>query len=227
MLFNNFSFQALNTKLNEYFNSVYRKNYWTLRHIKSEIISSIDVRVLISFIFFVGVQLAVLPIYSALFFCMLINNSYMVYNYAYSPQQVEVVCGDRFRHFRSASLEFIYNITFRRVYVNSFTLVYKTLKFYNNYSPGSSNLPKKTIIVIKIILHFAMFIIWNMILGAPWFIVCRSFQYSKAFRSWRWSTYQRYTLRGKVINNYQMDELLPGLNYRIYQIDNSVWNFNP
>jgi hypothetical protein len=159
MLFKESNFRTLYLKLSKYLNSVCEKNYGTLWYVKYQIAHSLDLYVLISFIFFVGVQLAVLPIYSALFFCMLINNSYMVYNYAYSPQQVEVVCGDRFRHFRSASLEFIYNITFRRAYVNSFTLVYKTLKFYNNYSPGSSNLPKKTIIAIKIIPHFAMFII--------------------------------------------------------------------
>ena len=227
MLLKGFNLRTLYLKLSKYLNSVYEKNYGTLWYVKYQIVHSLDLCVLISFIFFVGVQLVVMPIYSALFFYMLINNSYRVYNYAYSPQQIEVACGDHFKHFHSASLEFIYNITFRRAYVNSFTLVYKTLKFYNNYSLGNSNLSKKTTIVIKIILHFIVFIIWNMILGVPWFIVCRSFQYSKAFRSWRWSTYQRYTLRGKVINNYQVRELDPGLFYRIYRTNNSIWNFNP
>ena len=227
MLLKGFNLRTLYLKLSKYLNSVYEKNYGTLWYVKYQIVHSLDLCVLISFIFFVGVQLIVMPIYSALFFYMLINNSYRVYNYAYSPQQIEVVCGDHFKHFHSASLEFIYNITFRRAYVNSFTLVYKTLKLYNNYSLGNSNLSKKTTIVIKIILHFIVFIIWNMILGVPWFIVCRSFQYSKAFRSWRWSTYQRYTLRGKVINNYQVQELDPGLFYRIYRTNNSIWNFNP
>ena len=159
MLLKGFNLRTLYLKLSKYLNSVYKKNYGTLWYVKYQIVHSLDLCVLISFIFFVGVQLVVMPIYSALFFYMLINNSYRVYNYAYSPPQIEVACGDHFKHFHSASLEFIYNITFRRAYVNSFTLVYKTLKFYNNYSLGNSNLSKKTTIVIKIILHFIVFII--------------------------------------------------------------------
>ena len=227
MLFNKFSFQALNTRLNEYFNSVYRKNYWTLRHIKSEIISSIDVCVLISFIFFVCVQSATLPIYSALFFYMLLNHSYRLYRYIYNHQQTEITSGDDFRHFNYAWLQFIYNITYRRASINSFNVIYKTLKLLKNCSYSKRKTSTRIITSIKTLLYFLLIFMWNLILGVPWFIVYRSFQYSRAFRLWRWSSRHRAPLRCRVINNYQLSELDPGIYFRIFKKNHSNWNFNP
>ena len=75
---------------------------------------------------------------------------------------------------------------------------------------------------------YALFLLlWNLITGTPWLIVSRSFQYSKAFRFLEGSSpFDPLLMSGLVINNYQMSELLPGLNYRIYKAKGSVWNFN-
>ena len=230
MLFNQFNLKTLYPKLTKYFNSVYENNYWTLRYIKHEIIHSFNIYVLISFVFFIAMQLVFLPIYSVAFFCMLLVNVYKVYNYLYNPQQTEVVCGDNFRHFRSVWLEFTYNITFRRACVNSFTIVYKTLKLYKNYSSNKSITPGRAAIFVKMLLYFIMFVLWSLVLGVPFMIICRSFQYSRAFRSWRYSPLRPnkpHLLRVRIINNYQVRELNPGIFYRIYKANNTIWNFNP
>ena len=90
---------------------------------------------------------------------MLLINIYKVYNYTYSPQQAEIACQDHFKHFRSVWLEFAYNITFRRARVNSFAIVYKTLKLYRGYSYGKSTPLVRAFIFTLILLYFIMFVL--------------------------------------------------------------------
>ena len=230
MLFSRLNLKTLYPKLIKHINTTYEDNYWTLQYIKYQIVASFDVCVLVSFIFFLSIQLFFLPVYSVIFFCMLLVNVYKVHNYIYNSRQTEVRCGDRFWHFRNAWLEFIYNITFRRACVNSFTIIYKTLKLCKNNKLSKSTEPVGVAIFVKILLYFITFTLWSFVLGVPFMIVCRSFQYSKAFRSWRYSPLRPnkpHLLRGLIINNYQVRELDPGIFYRIYKTNNSIWNFNP
>ena len=134
----------------------------------------------------------------------------------------------QFRQFQCVWLEFIYNITYRRAHISSFGVLYRILKFSKGNTTNHQSIFNKLISYLKVLLYALSILSWNLITGTPWFIISKSFQYSRAFRGhWGQSPIKYRVMRSLVINNYQMDELLPIINYRIYKIGNLVWHFNP
>ena len=200
--------------------------YWTLQRWVDLIVRSCNIYVIISFICFINIHLIFLPIYFTLYLLALAVYIYRIYTYVYTPNQRELASLNQFRHFRNVYVEFIYNITFRRACVNSFIIIYKILKFCKGSTLNKPTIPRKLITYTRVLFYCAILLIFNVVFGTSWFIVRRSFQYSKAFWFSQYSLFDPYIMRVRIINNYQTKELFPGLSYRIYKTDNFIWNFN-
>ena len=220
--------QNLLSKLTKHFTSIYRRYPAFVKHVKYQVTSSCDIYVLTALILFIIIQSLFWPIYVTLYLFMLLVNGYRIYNYKHQLNETEVASIEQFREFEYVWLEFIYNITYRRAHVNSFSMLYRVLKLLKGNTCNHKNIFNKWLVYLKTLFYTLFLLLWNLITGTPWLIVSRSFQYSKAFRFLEGSSpFDPLLMSGLVINNYQMSELLPGLNYRIYKAKGSVWNFNP
>jgi len=221
-------FQNLLNKSTSKLSLKYKHYTLLVRYIKYQVTHSCDIYVVLAFTLFITMQLVLWPIYWVLYLIMLVTNSYRIYCYRFGLHETEVSSTQEFYQSQYVWLEFIYNITYRRACVNSFSILYKVLKLFKGSNSSHLGVFRKIITYVKVLLHVLSIILWNLTTGIPWFIVSRAFQYSKAFRFLRdESPLDPLIMRQLVLNNYQMDELLPGLNYRIYKTDNSIWNFNP
>ena len=215
-------------KLIKYLVSVRKQYFPPTWFIMIHVKASCDIIVIVSFVLFIVIQSVLWPIYIVLYWTFLLVHSYRIYNYVYQLGKTEVTPRDQFWQSQGEWPEFIYNITYRRAYINSFGVLYKILKVSKGATGISRNIFTKLLAYLKILLNVLLILLWNLITGTPWLIVSRSFQYSKAY----WylegrSPFNCRIMRGKIINNYQMKELLPVINYRIYKTCSSVWNFNP
>ena len=207
---------------------IYKGYLAFIKHIKYQISYSCDIYVIIAFIFFIVIHSVFWPIYVSMYLFMLLANGYRICNYRYQPRKTEVAPIKEFYRSRYMWLEFIYNITYRRAHVNSFSMLYRILKLLKDDTYNYQNVFSKWVVYLKTLFHALFILLWNLITGTPWLIISRSFQYSKAFRFLGDdSPFDPLLMRQLVLNNYQMSELLPGLNYRIYKTSDSVWNFNP
>ena len=212
----------------DYLNLLYWQYPARRAYIRYQLVSSCNIYVIIAFIFFVILQLIFWPIYVTFYLFMLLFNGYRIYKYVYTPSLLEVASVEWFYCSSYVWVNFIYNITYRRAHVNSFSTLYRVLKLWKGSTVLDRGILFKLIIYIKTLLFFLFILSWNLITGIPWLIISRSFQYSKAFRFLRdESLFDPLLMRQLVINNYQTKELLPGINYRLYKANGSVWNFNP
>ena len=217
--------------LNVQLSLIFKNNIRSWRKLKYDFKdpSTYSIAVLSSFLFFVVVQAVLLPLYLFIYLCMLMVYSTNIYNYVYSPNQLEVVPIEHFYRFSNMYLEFVYNITYRRACINSFITLYSVLKFWHTTNTRKPNILERALLFLKLIMSLSFRLLCKLITGISWFIIARSFQYSKAFRGV--PKYRRFnlemTIRGYILNSYQLQELSPGIFYRIYKMDNTCWNFNP
>lgn len=185
-------------------------------------VRSCNLYVIIAFCCFVHIHLIFLPVYCILYLLTLLVYVYRTYTYVYDTHKKELTSINQFSHFRNVYVEFIYNITFRRACVNSFTIVYKILQFWKGSILTQPTTYKKVITYIQVICYCLLLVLFNIIFGTPWFIIRRSFEYSKAFWYSKYSLFDPEIVRGRIVNNYQTKELFPGLFYRIYKTNNII-----
>ena len=215
---------------NDRLNLIFKNNTHSLKMLKYDLQdpSTYSVAVFSSFLFFIIIQTTLLPLYLLIYSYMLMFYSTNIYNYVYDPNQLEVVPIEHFYWFPNMYLEFVYNITYRRACINAFITLYSMLKFWNTNNLYKSNSLEKIFLFVKLITSLCFRLLCRLITGTSWFVIARSFQYSKAFRGV--PKYRRFHLemliRGYIINNYQVRELNPGIFYRIYRVENTCWNFN-
>ena len=108
--------------------------------------STYSIAVLSSFLFFIVVQAVLLPLYFFIYLCMLIVYSTNIYNYVYSPNQLEVVPIEHFYRFSNMYLEFVYNITYRRACINSFTILYSVLRCWHTTNIRKPNILERVLL---------------------------------------------------------------------------------
>lgn len=215
-------------KNNYYYNYISDNYFVSWWFIKYQITYLYKPYVVVAFLLFIAVQTILLPIYCILYVCMLLVNGLRVLYYLLQQRQSEVCPIKEFSNFENAWAQFIYNVTYRRACINSFTLLHFILKLFKDSTFNKTTLTTRLVTYFNVMLRVTLRLLWNILTGIPWFIITRSFQYSKAFCWTReWSPFDTRFIRGYIINNYQMDELFPGLDYRIYKSKSTTWNFNP
>ena len=74
---------------------------------------------------------------------MLLVNGYRIYNYKHQLNETGVASIEQFREFEYVWLEFIYNITYRRAHVNSFSMLYRVLKLLKGNTCNHKNIFNK------------------------------------------------------------------------------------
>ena len=106
-------------------------------------------------------------------------------------------------------------------------MVYTVLKFFKNSNTTQSNNGKKLTKYLFLIIFLVFIMLVKSTLGISYRILQKSFSYSLAFGYEKYSLFDPYIWRGRIVNNYQIHELSPVLFYRIYKTNESLWNFNP
>lgn len=107
--------------------------------------------------------------------------------YAFDKTKLEVKCNDQFRVFNNVFVQFTYNITYRRAAVNSFATLYNVLKLTKDSTiPLGNNVNVLKCFLLAVFLLVSILI--KLTLGISYYILRRSFTYSRAF------AYEKYQL---------------------------------
>ena len=201
--------------------------YWKIKTYRNRLFRFCNIRVISVFIILVITQLTLTPIYLSIYLYALTSHLFAVVSYINTETKLEVKCNDQFKVFNNVFVEFLYNITYRRAYTNSFSMVYTVLKFFKNSNTRQSNNGKKLTRYLFLIIFLVFIMLVKSTLGISYRILQKSFSYSLAFGYEKYSLFDSYIWRGRIVNNYQIHELSPVLFYRIYKTNESLWNFNP
>lgn len=184
--------------------------------------------VFIFFIFFILLHLTTSPFYIIVYIWHLLINIKRVLEYVQNPEILELQSPSIFKRFPNQWQELVYNMTYRRAVVTAFITTYNPLKFTKLPDRKSTSIRNKLTLLLRLVLWLLVRSIWMLLFQLSWQIVSRSYRFAMAFSGVHsYKDFDITTIRHRVINNYQSDDLCPGLYLRIYKTNNSIWNFNP
>lgn len=184
--------------------------------------------VFIFFIFFVLLHITTSPFYIIVYIWHLLINIKRVFEYARNSAILELQAPSIFKRFPNQWRELVYNMTYRRAVVTAFITTYNPLKFAKSSDRKSTSTRSKLTLLLRLVIWLLVRSIWMLLFQLSWQVVSRSYRFAMAFSDvYSYKDFDVKTIRSRVINNYQSDDLCPGLYLRIYKTNNSIWNFNP
>lgn len=133
-----------------------------------------------------------MPIYLSIYLYALISHLFAVISYINTETKLELKCNDQFKVFNNVFIEFFYNITYRRAYTNSFSMIYTVLKFFKNSNITQSNNDKKLTRYFFLIIFLVFIMLVKSTLGISYHILQKSFSYSLAFAYEKYSLFDPY-----------------------------------
>lgn len=161
-----------------------------------------------------------LPFYVSVFTYHLLINIWLVYVYTQDPTVLELQARSIFNRFPNQWVELIYNTLYRRAVFSAFVTTYKLLQLIKATNRTPTGFRAKLLLLLVRLVCISLF-------QVPWQIVSRSYHYTMAFSYvYSYRNFRINIIRTRIINNYQLGDLHPGLYLRVYKDDKSEWNFN-
>lgn len=181
--------------------------------------------VLVAYVFFIMLHLLTLPLYILVYTFYLLINIWRAYVYIQDPKVLELQAHSIFKRFPNQWTELIYNMLYRRAVVAAFVTVYKLLQLIKTPKHNSAGVCELPTLLSKLTLLLIRFVC-VVLFRVSWQIVSRSYRFAMAFSSeYSYEHFDINIVRGLIINNYQLDDLRPGLYLQIYKDDKCKWNF--
>lgn len=206
------------------------RNYYTeliVHYKRARAHNFFNIYVLVFFVVFIVIHMVSLPLYILLFMLNLIKHTSNIIGYwYYSQPQIQL----EYKHYSSefSWVEILYNVTYRRANLVSFTLLYLILKTGLGKSLQRPDFKNRLAIILKNMIIIFIRFLWVVTLYVPLGIITRSYEYASAFWSTTYNTRNKFEiLRSLVINNYMLSETEYALSLRIYRTTLTCWNFNP
>lgn len=151
-----------------------------------------------------------------------------MFEYMRNPDVLELQAPATFKRFPNQWRELVYNMTYRRAVVAAFTTIYNLLKLIKSSGRKSTSIYSALTLLFRLSLQLIMRFIWTFLFQVSWQVTARSYRFAMAFSGvYSYEDFEISIIRSLIINNYQSDDLHPGLYLRIYKANGSIWNFNP